>query len=550
MRHSTVLYTVFLLPLLSNAHMQMSWPYPIRSPLNPNDHSGFRDYDYASPLKPDGSNYPCKGYQHDDSMVPVTIYKAGSTYNMTIAGRATHKGGSCQLSLSYDDGKTFKVIKSMVGGCPSSKKEYRFTVPAFAPQGNALFAWTWFNKVGNREMYMDCTKVKIEDPYPTVGQAGLGLKSERRSERMKRHEIFRRAAQFHALPNIFVANIGSAGADCKTMEDYDVIFPHPGSSVEYDKNNLKRNTDTVDRVGYACPPRFEKSGISGMSPDQVFREPVVKVRPVMATGSPSSANSTSTKGSILAPYPISANNSTNATYPTNGPTANINASLIGHSNTTTITVNQTLTATKVITLVTAAPSELPVGLPTGFLDSLITAVPTGVLSTGFPTGMIKPALATPEACIGYLEGGYRGPVIPGSTGARRQMYYFPNCTIPFTPATIIASAPSFPTSTASAGTCVLDAIFCNTPSTWSRCGPVTEDLTDYIFMGPVEAGTECVNGTMQPAKDMSCDEDDGTIICSLDGKSFYVCVAGGKIGEAKVAQGSICKDGEITRVPS
>lgn len=28
-----------------------------------------------------------------------------------------------------------------------------FTLPAEAPSGQALFAWNWFNRVGNREMY-------------------------------------------------------------------------------------------------------------------------------------------------------------------------------------------------------------------------------------------------------------------------------------------------------------------------------------------------------------------------------------------------------------
>jgi hypothetical protein len=94
--------------------MQMSWPYPLRSPLDPAVPVDEKDYDMTSPLLADGSNFPCKHYQNTtDSYVTKATYTAGGTYNMTLAGTAMHDGGSCQLSLSYDNGNTFKVIKSV-----------------------------------------------------------------------------------------------------------------------------------------------------------------------------------------------------------------------------------------------------------------------------------------------------------------------------------------------------------------------------------------------------------------------------------------------------
>lgn len=55
-----------------------------------------------------------------------------------------------------DGGKSFGVIHSVIGGCPLAF-DYTFTVPAGVPAGkNVLLGWTWFNKVGNREMYMNC----------------------------------------------------------------------------------------------------------------------------------------------------------------------------------------------------------------------------------------------------------------------------------------------------------------------------------------------------------------------------------------------------------
>lgn len=136
-------------------------PYPIRSSHDPlrvaranRDSQVKIDYDMTSPLIDSAvNNFPCKGWQNDQTIWTTATYTAGETYSMAINnGAATHTGGSCQLSLSYDNGATFKVIKSMMGGCPL-QLSYNFTIPSFAPSGTALFAWTWFNKVGNRYAY-------------------------------------------------------------------------------------------------------------------------------------------------------------------------------------------------------------------------------------------------------------------------------------------------------------------------------------------------------------------------------------------------------------
>ncbi|CAL5873107.1 uncharacterized protein PFLUO_LOCUS7376 [Penicillium psychrofluorescens] len=147
-----------LLATMASAHMQMKQPYPIRSPLNKNA-TGKIDYSYTNSLAPSGQDYPCKGYQNDP-FVSEAKYTPGQSYEMELEGSATHGGGSCQLALTYDKGKTFKVIESMLGECPIPKK-YKFTVPSDAPSGEALLAWTWFNKIGNREMYMNCAMVTI-----------------------------------------------------------------------------------------------------------------------------------------------------------------------------------------------------------------------------------------------------------------------------------------------------------------------------------------------------------------------------------------------------
>ncbi|KAL4912294.1 hypothetical protein BDW62DRAFT_216468 [Aspergillus aurantiobrunneus] len=215
------LLTCALLASSAYGHIQMSKPYPIRSPLN-QEGDGQKDYSYTNPLSTSGSDYPCKGYANDPFKSVVT-YSPGQEYELKLQGSAVHDGGSCQISLSYDKGETFQVIHSMLGGCPITKS-YKFTVPADAPSGEALLAWTWFNKVGNREMYMNCAQV-------TVGggarQEGFTVVSENDA--------------FSNLPGIFIANVNGPG-QCKTVEGEEVNFPQPGPSVE----------GSVSGKGYEC----------------------------------------------------------------------------------------------------------------------------------------------------------------------------------------------------------------------------------------------------------------------------------------------------------
>jgi hypothetical protein len=132
---------------LSHAHMQMMKPSPFRDP-HANRPNEPKDYDILKPLHADGSDFACKGYHLNTPWTPTATYEAGGTYQMQLQGSATHGGGSCQLSMSFDRGKEFKVIKSMEGGCPE-QKQYDFTVPAELVKGSGgkkttgLLAWTW-----------------------------------------------------------------------------------------------------------------------------------------------------------------------------------------------------------------------------------------------------------------------------------------------------------------------------------------------------------------------------------------------------------------------
>lgn len=214
----TALSAVFGLAAVASAHMEMKFPPPFRSKFNP--HTTDIDYSMTSPLEASGANFPCKGYHklYDTPQgVSVANFNPGGTYTFSLVGSATHNGGSCQVSLSYDKGNTWKTIHSYIGNCPL-KADWNFTFPNDTPSGDAIFAWTWFNNIGNREMYMNCAHV-------TIGNKVAG-----------RSEVEERSPSdpYNSRPAMFVANVGNG---CGTLEGADVDFPRPGPDV--DRNSKK-----------------------------------------------------------------------------------------------------------------------------------------------------------------------------------------------------------------------------------------------------------------------------------------------------------------------
>ncbi|KAF4341743.1 spore coat SP96 precursor [Fusarium beomiforme] len=210
---------------LAQAHMEMIYPPPFKSKANPNAGSDV-DYSMTAPLDASGANFPCKGYQSlfgTKEGASVANWEAGGSYNMSITGGANHGGGSCQASLSYDKGKSWKVIHSYIGNCPGAgTTTFDFKVPSDAPSGEAIFAWTWFNRIGNREMYMNCAAV-------TIG-GGSG----------------KRAEAMNSRPDMFVANVGNG---CTTEESSDLEFPDPGPDVSNDSQKTAGPKGTCGKAG-------------------------------------------------------------------------------------------------------------------------------------------------------------------------------------------------------------------------------------------------------------------------------------------------------------
>jgi hypothetical protein len=202
---------------MTNAHMFISEPTPLQG------------YSPKDPLDASGSNFPCHG-----APLPTSggqKIAAGETFPLRFemdggANTAVHGGGSCQLAVLYDttkgtDPSKWNVIYSIEGGCPSNAKgnllpgykactspgqsecvhEWDIPMPKGVKSGNAILSWTWFNTVGNREMYQNCVNVEL------TGGSGDG-----------------------SFPPLFVANLESINS-LKTTENSDVLFPEPGEYV-------------------------------------------------------------------------------------------------------------------------------------------------------------------------------------------------------------------------------------------------------------------------------------------------------------------------------
>ncbi|PVH79332.1 lytic polysaccharide monooxygenase, partial [Cadophora sp. DSE1049] len=190
-----------------SGHTSLVNPASFKDKSNPNVKTP--DYDNMAPLAGAGA-FPCKGY-HTAALAdptgegkPTGAWKTGESASLTFSDGAKHEGGSCQVSLSTDSGTTWKVLHSWMGGCPLSAVS--FTVPGDAPTGTQLGAWTWFNKLGNREMYMNCFAVDI--------QKGSGGSP---------------AVPFSSRPDMFVANIGTN--TCQVLAEKQASFPNPGPDV-------------------------------------------------------------------------------------------------------------------------------------------------------------------------------------------------------------------------------------------------------------------------------------------------------------------------------
>ncbi|KAF9907322.1 hypothetical protein EC991_011144 [Linnemannia zychae] len=124
------------------------------------------DYDLNSPIGT--SSYI--GAPICKHTVPATkrvTFKAGQNIKTEYSIGASHGGGHCQYAISYDKGKTWVVLKTIIRDClkgttGSSNYSVNVKIPSSAPSGNAIFMWLWNNAIGARELYSNCVDIKIK----------------------------------------------------------------------------------------------------------------------------------------------------------------------------------------------------------------------------------------------------------------------------------------------------------------------------------------------------------------------------------------------------
>ena len=171
----------------------MSFPPSRRNQLSEYYSSiGLVNYDLRSPLgvPPDFFTFPCKGFPKGPSVVTFDT----NEIKVTLEGTAVHGGGHCQFGISYDD-RNFVVLKTVVSNCLLDSMSYSFTLPEDAKGDGVTIFWTWINRIGNREYYMECTDVTVntdgtrtnirgkellivnQPGYPTVPEWELGAPS-------------------------------------------------------------------------------------------------------------------------------------------------------------------------------------------------------------------------------------------------------------------------------------------------------------------------------------------------------------------------------------
>jgi hypothetical protein len=260
-----------------NGHMIMAHPIPY-SPGSLNN----------SPLAADGSDFPCKLRSDTYTVSSMNTVSIGERIELNFTGSATHGGGSCQLSLTTDmqpsKNTVWQVIHSIEGGCPanvdgnlaanpngSGASNFFFQVPSGIAPGQYTLAWTWFNRIGNREMYMNCAPMKVTG----------GTSSKREVVEEQTTAISKRSS----FPPLFVANVNG----CTTKEGVDIRFPDPGASVEYDGQ-----PSNLQPVGQAACTGGPGPGPTGASPSNTA--PASSAAPTSAATSAASSVSAGSGG--------------------------------------------------------------------------------------------------------------------------------------------------------------------------------------------------------------------------------------------------------------
>ncbi|KAL1593814.1 hypothetical protein SLS60_010546 [Paraconiothyrium brasiliense] len=203
----------------ASAHMVLNSPVPFDW-----EDSGTQQ----SPLEP--ADFPCKQPSGTYAVTTMNTVAAGGSLEVQLKGGATHGGGSCQFSITTDTKPTkdsqWKVLHSQIHGCQGGASDANMSndkddlgnpkipvkIPEGLPAGQYTFAWTWLNKLGNREFYMNCAPLTVTSGSSKRDTASADVSSI-----------------LGQLPDMFVANLPPT--ECEVASGQDFVYPNPGDSV-------------------------------------------------------------------------------------------------------------------------------------------------------------------------------------------------------------------------------------------------------------------------------------------------------------------------------
>lgn len=168
------------------------------------------------------SDFPCKQRTGVYDISAMNNMEVGQPQLLSFNGSASHGGGTCLISVSMDKEPTYKstwkVIQVYEGGCPTSgdgndgSTPDTFVIPKGFPNGRATLSWTWYNKIGNREVYQNCAPITV-----TGGSDNKDY--------------------YNSLPNLYVINLPTS--ECESVETTDLKIPFPGQFVLQDSKSIK-----------------------------------------------------------------------------------------------------------------------------------------------------------------------------------------------------------------------------------------------------------------------------------------------------------------------
>jgi hypothetical protein len=425
----------------ASAHIKMAFPVPFDA----------ANLD-TSPLQASGADYPCKKSSY--KITAMNKIPVDQAVLLDFKGSATHNGGTCQLSISLDKeptaDSTFKVIQTFEGGCPTAEGAggLTFNIPKEFPNTErATLAWTWFNQIGNREMYMNCAPIEV-----TGGSDN--------------HDYY------NSLPDMFKANIGIGG--CTTAESGDPTLPDPGQFLIKSKtvkpldvscssgaagSQSKQQTPTVPNLAAYGPPAKDANQIE-----------YVDGSTGGGSGSGSGGASSSAPGGNNGQYSQPA---ASPAQPSSAPTASYNNGQ--YSQPVASPAQPTSTAVS-----SAAPSATVPASSSTF--STMTVPASRTAPSAYPTlsPTLGQGLSGPSTGSAASTGSSSSS--SGSTGSAGQS--------PGSSA-YNGSPSSSSGSAGSSGQCTTDgAIVCNGPTQFGLCGHGS------VVWQAVAAGTTCSSGAI------------------------------------------------------